>query len=154
MSFEAITAINEAEANARQMRADAAAAAKAADAAAVEEGKLAMEAARKKAAAEVKELLLDFNFIDIDSISCGRYMTYTDMQGNHLMDLATREDLLTVGLSGGAEYIAPGYAMSMELAEHSSGISTVFTVYKLEDGSLSEMFTLNDIIGLGILGII
>lgn len=104
--------------------------------------------------AEVKELLLDFNFIDVESISGGRYMTYTDMQGNHLMDLATREDLLTVGLSGGAEYIAPGYAMSMELAEHSSGISTVFTVYKLEDGSLSEMFTLNDIIGLGLLGII
>lgn len=104
--------------------------------------------------AEVQELLLDFNFIDVESISGGRYMTYTSMQGNHLMDLATREDLLTVGLSGGAEYIAPGYAMSMELAEHSSGISTVFTVYKLEDGSLSEMFTLNDIIGLGLLGII
>lgn len=56
MSFEAVTAISEAEENARQMKSQALAAAKAAEAAAVEEGKLAMESARKKAAAEVKEL--------------------------------------------------------------------------------------------------
>lgn len=56
MSFEAITAIEEAEASARRMKAEAAAAAKAAEAAAVEEGGLALESARKKAAAEVREL--------------------------------------------------------------------------------------------------
>lgn len=48
MSFEAITAISAAEEKARQMKAEALAAAKAAEAAAVEEGKLTMEAARKK----------------------------------------------------------------------------------------------------------
>ena len=51
MSFEAVTAINEAEAKARQLKADALASAKAAEAAAVQEGQLAMDAARKKAAA-------------------------------------------------------------------------------------------------------
>ena len=51
MSFEAITAINEAEEKARQMKADALAGAKAAEAAAAEEGKAAMDAARQKAAA-------------------------------------------------------------------------------------------------------
>ena len=56
MSFEAITAINEAEASARQMKADALASAKAAEAAAVEDGRLAVEAARSKAATEVREL--------------------------------------------------------------------------------------------------
>ena len=56
ISFEAITAIEQAEAQARQLKAEALAAAKAAEAAAVEEGKLAMEAARKKAESEVKEL--------------------------------------------------------------------------------------------------
>ena len=43
MSFEAITAISAAEEKARQMKAEALAAAKAAEAAAVEEGKLTME---------------------------------------------------------------------------------------------------------------
>ena len=56
MSFEAITAISAAEEKARQMKAEALAAAKAAEAAAVEEGKLTMEAARKKAESEVREL--------------------------------------------------------------------------------------------------
>ena len=56
MSFEAITAINEAEASARQMKADALASAKAAEAAVVEDGRLAVEAARSKAATEVREL--------------------------------------------------------------------------------------------------
>ena len=56
MSFEAITAISAAEEKARQMKAEALAAAKAGEAAAVEEGKLTMEAARKKAESEVREL--------------------------------------------------------------------------------------------------
>ena len=56
MSFEAITAISAAEEKARQMKAEALAAAKAAEAAAVEEGKLTMEAARKKAESVVREL--------------------------------------------------------------------------------------------------
>ncbi len=56
MSFEAITAISEAEENAKRMKAEALAAAKAAEAAAQAEGRAAVEAAEKKAAAELAEL--------------------------------------------------------------------------------------------------